>query len=513
VFRELWNKVFPKSEHFTRLGIRAGYDMAGRNRLLDNFQQAIKTFNEELRSAPLPTLRARSRELARNNHNAIKFLSLLQKNIVGPEGITLQPKVMLQRGNKPNKALNDAIRDGWKDWGKKPNCTIAKRFTWIQVQKLCVYKVAVDGEAFIRKLVRKDNPHYFTTQFIDPDQVDFNYNEILRNGNRVIMGIEYNQDGAVVNYHVWDRPEGDSYQRRIRIAIPADQIIHLLVVKDPFQARGVPWMVGAALQMHMFKGYQEAELTAAQVAACQMGLIKKDVDPNAQTDPNEKKESDGAGGVPIDIQPGTFAALGIGEEMQMFDPKHPVAAYEAFSKACLRSIAAGLDVSYMSLSGDLEGANYSSARVGLLDERDTWADLQTWLIEELCEPIYQAWLFQSLFSYMKGVPMSVMDYEPCWHPRSFPWVDPQKDAEAAIARINNRLSTRTQELAAQGLDYKEVIDQVADEEDYARQKGVELSVAPAQSAPAAAEEPPAQPQKPNKPVEPDTNSKARLLVI
>jgi capsid protein len=67
------------------------------------------------------------------------------------------------------------------------------------------------------------------------------------------------------------------------------------------------------------------------------------------------------------------------------------ARFPEFSKALLHKVASGLDVSYASLTNDLADTSYSSSRVGLLDERDSYRDIQAWLIEGLHERVYAAW--------------------------------------------------------------------------------------------------------------------------
>lgn len=501
------------------LAIRAkGYDLAQQNRLMADFIASNKTFDEELRAAPLPRLRDRSRDLARNDHNAVKYLSLLVKNVLGSDGIKLQSKVPMQRGTNPNKAANDAIEAAWLDWGKKKNCTITTKLTWIQVQHLILRNVAVDGEVFIRKLRRPNNPHLFSLQFIDPDQVDFFFNAFLANGNRVIMGVELNPDGAPVAYHVYNTPSGDSAgpQPRQRLRIDASEIEHIYHPKSPFQTRGVPWMVAAAYQMHMLKGYEEAELVAARVAACQMGVIQKTEDPNAQyTGKGQPGQTDETGIQPYEAQGGMFLGLAQGETMTMFKPEHPVSAFDAFNKACVRSIAAALDVAYMSLSGDLESANYSSARVGLLDERDTYKTLQTWMIESLCEPIYDEWLKWSFLSYLRGKPVqvAVFDYPPCWHPRSFPWVDPVKDVQARLLGIGAGLDTRTRVINEQGYDRDETFKELKDEQDEIDRLGLRLAVdsKTQDAATAGADATNTDAPAPKKPVKPNGHAATRLM--
>lgn len=58
----------------------------------------------------------------------------------------------------------------------------------------------------------------------------------------------------------------------------------------------------------------------------------------------------------------------------------------------LREMAAGVGVSYESLSRDYSQSNYSSSRLALLDERSLWRVLQGWLIRDHLTPIYRAWL-------------------------------------------------------------------------------------------------------------------------
>src|SRR5690606_9806993 len=99
-------------------------------------------------------------------------------------------------------------------------------------------------------------------------------------------------------------------------------------------------------------------------------------DPTRGEDPGE---------IPMEAEPGTFGRLPVGYSVEEWDPNHPNTAFAEFDKAVLRSIAAGLDVSYNSLAADLSDANYSSRREGKLDERSVWAGLQQWMIDGLLE--------------------------------------------------------------------------------------------------------------------------------
>jgi len=126
------------------------------------------------------------------------------------------------------------------------------------------------------------------------------------------------------------------------------------------------------------------------------------------------------------------------------------------------------------LSGDVAAANYSSARVGLLDERDTWEGLQGFFIEELCQPVFSAWMRLAFLRLgLPGVQWAAYDCAE-WHPRSFPWVDPLKDTQATLLQLQNGFTTLHKVLAARGEDYDEVMDEIEQEQKDIKSRGIKI---------------------------------------
>ncbi len=64
----------------------------------------------------------------------------------------------------------------------------------------------------------------------------------------------------------------------------------------------------------------------------------------------------------------------------------------------MRYAACGLDVSYFALGGDLTAVNYSSARVGLLDDRDNYRGIQNFLIDHFCRRVYRQFLKRGILT-------------------------------------------------------------------------------------------------------------------
>lgn len=486
----------------------ARWDAAKRDRLTFDILRSILSANQEI-ALDQQQLVAVSRSLANNDPTMAKFLASIWKNVFGPDGIKLQSKVPLQRGPKLNSVANTIIEGAWADWSKKENCSLDRRLSWIQMQRVVSRTVAVDGECFIRKAKTARNPFGFSLQIISSDQVDRAFGQTiplqLPNGNRIFMGIEIDQDLAVVAYHIFDRhPSEIGSGPRQRIRVPAEEILHIFLPIRDNQLRGIPWASASMIMMNQLKGYREAETIAARVAACQMGFITKDLDPNAEGDPNPD-DAVNNGGSEMALEAGSFKFLLPGEKIEQFKPEHPTTAFESFTKGANLAIAAGLDQSYMTLTGDVGAANYSSARVGLLDERDTYEGLQGFFVEEFCQPVYSEWLKMSFLTYLRSLPGA--DYRVYdkaeWHPRSFPWVDPLKDTQASILQMSSGLTTLHRELAARGYDYDETIAELRSEKKDRDELGLKVDTKGVVDAGAQPEVQPA--------TTPNTNPNGKLL--
>jgi capsid protein len=80
------------------------------------------------------------------------------------------------------------------------------------------------------------------------------------------------------------------------------------------------------------------------------------------------------------------------------------------------------------------------------------------------EPAYVAWLntvVKSVLPLPQSKIKKFMDI--VWYPRRWAWVDPQKDIAAQITALQNKLTSRTKILSEQGLDFEELIQEIANE--------------------------------------------------
>ncbi len=451
------------------------FSAAQQNRFTQDWATSILSRDQKLWQ-DLRKLRARSRELADNDPLAAKFLSLCVANISGPKGITMQSKVKALRGPALAAGLNEQIETEWRRWGHRGNCTVDGTMSFSDLERLFVRTVAMDGE-FLCILKAADNPWGFSVQVIDVDQLDSTYNVPPAQGrNEIRMGVELDRMRRPVAYWLWTQhPNEWSASDRARVRVPAESVIHAFLPDSARQTRGVPWMTPAMYQMNMLKGYEEAAITAARVAACQsFAITTKD---SGEDDAFEGDGENLDGTTSLELTPGGGIRLGPGEDIKSISPEHPTTNYGQFVKECKRNIATALSVSYTSLADDLEGVNFSSIRAGLLNERDMWRVRQKFAITQFHQRISRAWLAASVLS--GRIDLSVRDEEEVleqirWHPHGWDWVDPKNDQNANVLAVENGFTTRTRILGERGYDLEDTLRELAEEEALIKSFGLTL---------------------------------------
>lgn len=423
----------------------------------------------------LPNLVRRARELARNDPYARRFLEMVAENVVGPEGFQLQSLVRSADGSDFDASAMTAVEAAWKEWSRAENCSVNRRSSWLDVQRMLAIGEARDGEAFLRIFYGWENPWGFAVQVLDPDLLDIGYNEPeTRSGNRVVMGVEVDPYDRVRGYHFWSSHPSDDRTGRERVFIPADQVVHYYAEERPGQLRGVPRVANILFELSMLKGYREAEVTAARVSASKVGIFTPDPDVVVDLTMSSNDMSDQP---EVDAEPGSFMRLPPGWKFEGWDPQHPNSAYPDFERAMTRAIATGLGVSYSALTGDYTAASWSSERSSKLAERDSWRVQQERLNQILHERIFPLWLRWALT--MRRIPYPVSQYERLlphrFQPRGWGWVDPANEQDAAERQVMLGINSRTRIAAAQGRDIADVIEEIRREEALAAAAGIDIS--------------------------------------
>lgn len=439
-------------------------------RLTMDWIASILSADQEIKGN-MRLLRARARELSRNNPVAKSYLKLLTANVIGEKGIGYKAQVR-NNDKSLNSGFNSKIEDAWADWCKTGNCTVDGKLSFRAVQTLVLKNIATDGEVFVRRVLGFNNKHRFALQLIDADQVDHLFSRFAsKDSNEIRMGIEVDLWGRPVAYHVNQKHPSDLGGSLLRERIPADQIIHLFDPERISQTRGITWFHPCMVELRMLGGYVEAELVAARTSAAKMGFLEQ-ADASGYVEPNADAK------YRIEAQPGVIEQLPPGMKFNPWNPDHPSNAFPMFVKAMLRFVASSLGVSYNALASDLEGVNYSSMRSGLLIERDQWRMLQSLMKEQMLQPIFESWISMALLSGSLVLDSRDPSRFCCgkWEARGWMWVDPLKDVQATILGIGAGLDSRDRAIAEQGGDVEEVFEQLAAEQKMADENKLNLTI-------------------------------------
>lgn len=467
-----------------------GFAMAATNRLFEDWTPGTVS-SDSILLTNLLRMRNRSRQLARDEDYAKSFLGACRNNIVGPNGIGLQMDVRDPSGESDDLA-NDAIEEGWRAFSQPwamnaegrrvPHFTASGKLGRVGLEQLCVQTAARDGDGLLRLVRGFDNPFKFTVQPINPDYLDEEKNETLRDGGKIRLGVQTNKWGEATHYWLRTANPGDIYRATGAYTsepVPASDIIHYYLPDDFELSRGYPWIHAGATRLKMLAGYEEAALENARSAACKDTYFKQVADQNGEYRGDEKDDD---GNWLADSEPGTKELLPRGIEPIQLDPKFPHAEHKGFITATLMGVAAGLQVSALTLTGDLSQANYSSMRAGLLPERDQWTLLQGWFILQVELPLFMEWLRMALLAGAiktrigSVLPAHRFDKfaKPLFQGRRWPWVDPSKDMEASETALRLKIGTRTDIVGQTGGDLEDTFRTLAHEEELAAKHKIEL---------------------------------------
>lgn len=444
----------------TRIQTRA-YDGAANNRLTP--EPGIQTSSSDTELAmSLASLRNRSRALVRNSGHAKRARRIIELNVIGP-GIGLQGAVSFGSGRLYDQ-LNDTIESEWKDWCMADNCHVAGQLHFSDMERLLIGEVFEAGEVFVRihRQPFGGSRVPLALEVIEPERIADDWQIPSSPDGRVTrLGVEQDRYGRPTGYWLNSIYPGETrldWSRTAEIEyVPAEDMIHLYLVDRWPQSRGEPWMHAAIRKLQDTAGYSQAEIVAARAAAYYMGFITSEEAPFSE---------EYAGDQLIDAEPGEIRRLSPGESFAAWNPNRPNSQADPFLRFLLREIAAGIGVSYESLSRDYSQSNYSSSRLALLDDRDLWKMLQLWFIRSFRERLHRVWIEQAAVfgalgqqAYMMFANMPQRLLAARYKPRGWTWIDPTKEVSAYKEAERAGYITKADIIAATGggLDLEDVL--------------------------------------------------------
>jgi lambda family phage portal protein len=385
----------------------------------------------------------------------------------------------------------DAAEALWESWSQHPGrwCDGARRYTMPQLFNLAFRQKLVDGEALGVLLWLPERMGYgladYSTslQLIDTDRLSnpqLGLDTIHRRA-----GVEIDSYGAATAYHIRRAHQGDWFNAANSVIwdrIPRETdfgrpvVIHDFDSDRPAQHRAAGGLFTPILaRMKMLSQFDAAELQAAIVNSVFAAYVETSADVASMQDALSAPDPQGANPYApmkddrLKVGDGRLPVMRPGEKLVSVDSKRPSSGYATFENAVLRNMAAAIGCSAEQLSQDWSKTNYSSARAALLEAWKTLTRRRKDFGMGFASPVYSAWLEEAIERGELPMPASAPDfveargaYGHCqWMGPARGWIDPVKEAQAAVLRMDAGLSTLKQECAEQGLNWKKVVAQRA----------------------------------------------------
>jgi lambda family phage portal protein len=472
------------------------YGAAKASRLTADWHAATTSADAEIRSS-LTALRARCRALGRDSAYAKRAKLIVVNNVVG-QGIGLQAQVKSTRGGFLTH-VNRAIEDAWRLHSQARFFHTGGELDEADFERAVMSEVFEAGEVFIR-----EHFDYFgggaipyALELIESERVPHTVQPQVAPGAELRMGIEVDRFYRPLWYWVrarhpseWNFNSRQSAEELERV--PAAEMIHMRLIERWPQTRAVPLLHAVAKKVNDMDGYSEAEIVAARGAANYMASVE--TDPLATL--GEETED---GYREIEVAPGAVFRLATGEKLNFHAPNRPNTALDPFMRYMLREMAAGCGVSYESLSRDYSQSNYSSSRLALIDDRDSWRVLQGWFIRKFRQRVHRAWLNQAMLARaVPGVALDAYAADPekyvaaKFKPRGWSWVDPTKEVAAYKEAERAGYTTKSRIIAqtGDGMDFEDVMEERRAELDAAAELNLAFDTDPG-AEPAEPAAPPA----------------------
>lgn len=392
-------------------------------------------------------IRDAARELEENYDVASGALDVLVNHSVG-DGIFPEPLVEMQDGTIAQE-FNDELLRLWDNWIHA--CEVTGQHDYYSLTRLVARSVFRDGEVFGRHLtgsfagLQHGTEVPFSLEAFEADFVPLEY-EVRDRAIR--QGIQLNAWGRPEKYFLHRQHPGDrsallTSTTDLR-SLDATSVMHVKMTSRLHQLRGVSVFASVLNRFDDLKEIDENERVASRVAAAMAAFIKKGL-----PELYEGAPSVGADGKPeprvLQFEPGiVFDDLLPGEDVGTISSNRPNNALIPFRDAQLRSAAAGLKVSYSSLSKNFDGT-YSAQRQELVEQFVTYRALSSFLVFRWCQPVWDGFVGAALLTKrlkLDGVNLNTL-FNVTHSCPPMAWIDPVKEMEANVMAEENLYDSKS----------------------------------------------------------------------
>jgi lambda family phage portal protein len=439
----------------------------------------------------LPTLRAQSRDLIRNDALASGAVNGVTTNVVHT-GIVPHARI-----DARYLGLSDEAASAWQDdakrvfelWANETSADAARTANWWEQQQLVFRAKLESGDVFaLRRFIPRAGVVFGTAvQLIEADRVC--NPEIVPENCVMRGGIELDKYGSPRAYHIANTHPGENGMRSETTRIEAfDEfgqpiVLPIMSVKRIGQTRGVPYLSPVVQAIKQLSRYSEAEISASVISAMFAVFVTS---PNPSGGPLASLGAARGLGALADeeakpqntrvLTPGMITDLAPGEDIKSAQMNRPNTAFEAFTQAVARWIGVGLEIPYEVLVKHFT-SSYSASRAALIEAWKFYLIERDNLVTRFCAPTYAWVIAEAVATGLLAAPRFFEDpfaraaWLRCdWVGQAMPQIDPLKEAKAAEAWNKLGIQSRSYISSQQGLDWDLTTAQIRRENEIAAQQ-------------------------------------------
>lgn len=412
----------------------------------------------------LPDLREESRDLIRTSPLAAGAIKTKVTSIVGA-GFRLNASV-----NRELLGLDDARADEleasfereWRLFAESTELDLERACNFNALCRLVMQSRLESGDVLVLMpfIERPGGPYGLKLQVVEGDRL-CNPN-FKADDEKIAGGVERDKYGTPIAYHIARRhpgsrsPRAGEWDRREAYTKSGERrVLHIFDKRRPGQSRGVPDLAPVIELLKQLGRYTDAEIAAAVVSGMFTVFVKTPTGEGLA--PMQPQASVGGERTDKDFKLGNGALLelAVGEDVTFADPKRPNTAFDPFVLSVLRQIGVGLELPFELLVKHFT-ASYSAARAAILEAWRYFMLERSMLRDQFCQPVYEALITEAVArgrvtapGFLAGDPIIRKAYlGATWIGPGRGHLDEKKEADAAVVRIENNLSTKAEETAA-----------------------------------------------------------------
>ena len=374
-------------------------------------------------------------------------------------------------------SVDTLLAEKWEQFANAADaCDIAGELTFCEMEALVFRHMLVDGDLF--SINTEDGP----IQLIEghrcrtPKDAKKNIvHGIVMDGRRKREQFWFTRDDIDPMASMMNGVGFRAYPARD--ADGMRQICQIYNPKRATQTRGVTAFAPIFDTLGMFEDINFAKLLQQQIVSC-FAIFREREAGAAGNFPGSDQfgtqtfetQADGSIRTIEGIGPGMMIDGQPGEKLQGFSPNVPNAEFFDHVRLMLTLVGINLGLPLVMVLMDAKETNFSGFRGALDQARMGFRRNQRSLINKFHTPTYRwkvaQWITEEPL-LAEAVARGVNVFRHAWHPPTWPYIEPLKDATADVVRLKSALISPRRRSAERGIDWNVLVDEIVADNEYA----------------------------------------------